>query len=43
MSGEYASVGTQTSGVTDRAYAAPQGGLIVYGLVAHGGRREALS
>ena len=27
MSGEYASVGTQTSGVTDRAYAAPQAGL----------------
>jgi hypothetical protein len=27
MSGEYASVGTQTSGVADRAYAAPQGGV----------------
>jgi len=27
MSGEYASVGTRSSGVTDRAYAAPQAGL----------------
>jgi hypothetical protein len=28
MSGEYASVGTQSSGVSDRAYAPPQAGLI---------------
>jgi hypothetical protein len=27
MSGEYASVGTETSGVKDRAYAAPEAGL----------------
>jgi hypothetical protein len=27
MSGEYATVGTQSSGVTDRAYAPPQAGL----------------
>jgi hypothetical protein len=38
MSGEYASVGTQSSGVADRGYAAPQGALgwVTFALVMLG-------